>query len=279
MRRRLPAVAPRVIAAIRHSAVLAAALSFVWPGLGQGWAGARRRALLFAVPMMLLAAGGVLVLIVQGRARAFGLLLQPSVLLALLALNVVVLAYRLLAIVDAYRVATSALAAPPARGQTAIAAVLLGVVLGGTLLMHGWLGLVGFKTYDTVAAVFHTAEPTPTPSPTATPAAGRDARPDPGADPDPHARAGLVGQRAARPAADRRRRGPGALEPAHRHHDPAERRYRHRASRDVRDPAQHVQRAASGGPRPGLRLPLLPRAPERAVRLRHGPPRDLPGSR
>ena len=98
-------MASRVGAAIRHSAVLAAALSFLWPGLGQGWAGARRRALLFAAPMMLLVAAALLVLLVQGRARAFGLLLQPGVLLVLLGLNVVVLAYRLLAIVDAYRVA------------------------------------------------------------------------------------------------------------------------------------------------------------------------------
>ena len=171
-------MASRVGAAIRHSAVLAAALSFIWPGLGQGWAGARRRALLFAVPMMLLAAAALLLLIVQGRARAFGLLLQPSVLLVLLGLNLVVLAFRMLAIVDAYRVASRRWPTP-ARGQAAIAAVLLGVVLGGTLLMHGWLGLVGFKTYDTVASIFHTAEPTPTPNPTPTLPPGETPGPTP----------------------------------------------------------------------------------------------------
>jgi LCP family protein required for cell wall assembly len=166
-----------VIAAIRHSAVLAAALSFIWPGLGQGWAGARRRALLFAVPMMLLAALGVLVLIVQGKVRTFGLFIQPSVLLTLLALNVVVLAYRLFAIVDAFRVANRRWP-QPAPGQTAIAAVLLGVVLGGTVLMHGWLGLVGFKTYDTLGAISHPFS-TPTPVPTATPPPGETPGPTP----------------------------------------------------------------------------------------------------
>lgn len=171
-------MAPRVIVAIRHSAVFAAALSFIWPGLGQGWAGARRRALLFALPMMLLAVAAVLVLMVQGRARVVGLLLQPSVLLALLALNLVVLAYRVLAIVDAYRVADRRWPSP-ARGQAAMAAVLLGAVLGGTLLMHGWLGLVGYKTYDTVAAIFHTAESTPTPTPTPTQRPGETAGPTP----------------------------------------------------------------------------------------------------
>ena len=177
-------MASRVGAAIRHSAVLAAALSFLWPGLGQGWAGARRRALLFAAPMMLLVAAALLVLLVQGRARAFGLLLQPGVLLVLLGLNVVVLAYRLLAIVDAYRVANRRWPAA-ARGQTAIAAVLLGAVLGGTLLMHGWLGLVGYKTYDTVASIFHTAEPTPTPSPTPTLPPGETPGPTPEPTPIP----------------------------------------------------------------------------------------------
>ncbi|MGZ6213875.1 MAG: hypothetical protein ACXWMG_02875, partial [Candidatus Limnocylindria bacterium] len=66
-------------ASIRHSAVVAALLSFLWPGLGQGWVGSRRRALMFAVPMILFLGAGLLVMIVQGKARAFGLLLQPGV--------------------------------------------------------------------------------------------------------------------------------------------------------------------------------------------------------
>lgn len=171
-------MASRVGAAIRHSAVLAAALSFIWPGLGQVWAGARRRALLFAAPMMLLVVVAVLVVIVQGKARAAGLLIQPSVLLALLAVNLAVLAYRVFAIVDAYRVANRRWPATE-RGQAATAAVLLGVVLGGTLLMHGWLGLVGYKAYDTVVAVFHSAEPTPTPVPTPTLMPGETPGPTP----------------------------------------------------------------------------------------------------
>ncbi len=171
-------MASRVGATIRRSAVLAAALSFIWPGLGQGWAGARRRALLFAAPMMLLAVAALLVLVAQGKARAFGLLIQPDVLLGLFALNLVVLAYRIFAIVDAYRVANRRWPTP-VRGQAAIAAVLLGVVLGGTLLMHGWLGLVAYKSYDTIVAVFHTSEPTPTPLPTPTLPPGETPGPTP----------------------------------------------------------------------------------------------------
>ena len=186
-----------MIAAIRHSAVIAALLSFLWPGLGQGWVGSRRRAILFAVPMMLFLGAGLLVMIVQGKARALGLLLQPGVLLLLLALNVAILFYRLFAIVDAYRVAARRWPPVAEQGRAAIGLVLLGVLLGGTLLMHGWLGFVGFKTYDTVVAISHpfssptpvpaaslapgeTPGPTPVPTPNATPEAawGDNARLD-----------------------------------------------------------------------------------------------------
>lgn len=160
-------MAPRVIAAIRHSAVIAALLSFVWPGLGQGWAGSRRRALMFAVPMMLLLGAGLLVMIVQGKARSLGLLLQPGVLLLLFALNLAVLIYRLVAILDAYRGAARLWPPIPSHGRASLGLVLLGIVVGSTLLMHGWLGVVGIKAYDTVVAVSHpfsSATPSPPPS-------------------------------------------------------------------------------------------------------------------
>lgn len=167
-----------MIAAIRHSAVVAALLSFVWPGLGQGWVGSRRRAILFAVPMMLFLGAGLLVMIVQGKARALGLLLQPGVLLLLLALNLAILIYRLFAIVDAYRDAARRWPPIPGQGRAAIGLVALGVLLGGTLLMHGWLGFVGFKTYDTVVAISHPFS-SPTPSPAASLAPGETPGPTP----------------------------------------------------------------------------------------------------
>jgi LCP family protein required for cell wall assembly len=177
-----------VISAIRHSASIAALLSFVWPGLGQGWVGSRRRALLFAVPMMLFLAAGLLVMIVEGKARAFGLLLQPGVLLLLLAVNLAVLLLRLAAIVDAYRVAARRWPPITDHGRAAMGLVFLGLVLGITLLMHGWLGFVGYKAYDTVAAISHPFS-SPTPSPAASLAPGETPgptpRPTPVATPEP----------------------------------------------------------------------------------------------
>jgi LCP family protein required for cell wall assembly len=184
-----------VIAAIRHSAVIAALLSFLWPGLGQGWVGSRRRALMFAVPMILLLGVGVLVMIVQGRARALGLFLQPSVLLLLLALNVAVLGYRVYAILDAYRDASRRWPPIPGRGRAAVGLFLLGAVLGGTLLMHGWLGFVGFKTYDTVVAVSHPfSSPTPSPAPSLPPGETPGPTPEPTPVPTPEPAWGANGR-------------------------------------------------------------------------------------
>ena len=68
-------------------------------------------------------------MIVQGKARSLGLLLQPGVLLPLIALNVAVLLYRLFAIVDAYRAAARRW--PPIQYfRAALGLVLLGVVAG-----------------------------------------------------------------------------------------------------------------------------------------------------
>jgi LCP family protein required for cell wall assembly len=177
-----------VISAIRHSAPIAALLSFLFPGLGQGWVGARRRALMFALPMMLFLGAGLLVMIVQGKARGLGLLLQPSVLLLLLALNLAVLLFRMAAIVDAYRVAARRWPPVTSHGRAAIGLVFLGIVLGTTLLMHGWLGVVGFKAYDTVVAISHPfSSPTPSPAPSLAPGEtpGPTPMPTPVATPEP----------------------------------------------------------------------------------------------
>ena len=181
-------MAPRVIAAIRHSAAVAALLSFLWPGLGQGWVGSRRRALIFAVPMMIVLAAGLLIMVVEGRARALGLLLQPTVLLLLLALNLAVLVYRLFAIIDAYRDASGRWPRVTDHSRAALSFIVLGVLLGGTLLMHGWLGFVGFKAYDTVVAISHPfSSPTPSPATSLAPGEtpGPSAVPTPASTPGP----------------------------------------------------------------------------------------------
>jgi LCP family protein required for cell wall assembly len=147
--------------------VLAAALSFVLPGLGQGWLGDFRRGLTLAMPVLLLIGFALGVVVFQGRARALGLLVQPGVLIALLILNAGLLAWRVGAIVDAWRLArrTSPHVVAASRTREVAAATALAVLLAATLGMHVGLGFLGYKTYDTITTVFATPEPSPSPTP------------------------------------------------------------------------------------------------------------------
>jgi LCP family protein required for cell wall assembly len=88
-----------------RSPFAAAFLSLIFPGLGQLYAGAPVRALAFAAgPILVLALGAGTVLRVD-RIALLGFLIDPAVLDALFVINLVVLVYRLVAVIDAYRVA------------------------------------------------------------------------------------------------------------------------------------------------------------------------------
>jgi len=90
----------------RHRSPFAAAfLSLIFPGLGQLYAGAPMRALAFATgPILVLALGAGMVLRID-RIALLGFLIDPTVLDAVFVINLGILLYRLVAIVDAYRVA------------------------------------------------------------------------------------------------------------------------------------------------------------------------------
>jgi polyisoprenyl-teichoic acid--peptidoglycan teichoic acid transferase len=152
----------------RRSASVAAFLSFIVPGLGQMWVGAVTRGILLIVPIVILVGGLAGFVIGEGSARFLGLALQPSALLAILALDLVVLVYRLLAIVDAYRLGRRQTLPETRRGRTTASLSVLVMLLIATLAMHGWIGLVTYKSYDLVANVFvppFAPQPTPEPSP------------------------------------------------------------------------------------------------------------------
>lgn len=80
----------------------AAALSAVIPGLGQLFNGRRRLAALFLVPSLIVIVLGVLLLQSQSPARLAAWVVSPQVLGTLLTLNVLVLAWRLLAVGQAF---------------------------------------------------------------------------------------------------------------------------------------------------------------------------------
>ena len=186
----------------RRSPALAALLSFLFPGLGQAYAGRPLRAILFALPMLLLLIG-LLLALAGGPANLLGMLLRQEVLAALAAVNLALLLYRLAAIIDAYLVARPARLAErgqggtpaPPRGWRGGAALLLVVLLVATAGMHGLLEVYRGPAQRGLAALFHDgqdpadwtlpepgwADASPTPSPPATPAAS----PEPGATPAP----------------------------------------------------------------------------------------------
>jgi LCP family protein required for cell wall assembly len=134
-----------------RSGLVAAILSFLVPGLGQLWAGARRRAGLFLLPVVVLAVGAV-TLLARGQGYLVGVVLQPQVLLGLVILNVALIAFRALAIVDAYRL--------PDRTGTAhrtgrlLANGVVAALVAVVVLTHGALAYVGYQAYDLVTGVF-----------------------------------------------------------------------------------------------------------------------------
>lgn len=89
----------------RRSAFVAAFLSLLFPGLGHAYLGAHRRALGFAAPPILL---GALIAGIAVRLDLFqlaGLAIQEWFIAGLFVINLVALAYRAAAIVDAWRIA------------------------------------------------------------------------------------------------------------------------------------------------------------------------------
>jgi LCP family protein required for cell wall assembly len=165
----------------RPSPNIAALLSFIFPGLGQAYAGEKTRGLLLAVPMI-----GFLLLVVimlaAGTFQLLGLFVRTESLLALLLLNLALFAYRMAAMFDAYRLARDL--AGYGIGARRGSAVLLASLLALSLVIHGVPEYLGaravFFLEENVSPPISvipspsfepepTDEPTPTPSPSPSP--------------------------------------------------------------------------------------------------------------
>jgi LCP family protein required for cell wall assembly len=142
---------------------VAAALSFVWPGLGQWYAGRRREAAIFAIPVAAIALV-VLVWLAEGIERAVIDLLVPGVAIAFVLLVVADGIWRLSAMLHAAQLPHGR-AAVRKRPTNAIVAVL-GVVV---LVSHVWAAAVGWSLYEASGRVFPPVVVAPTPGPSATP--------------------------------------------------------------------------------------------------------------
>lgn len=158
---------------LRASRTLAAVLSFVAPGTGQLLTGRIRAGLLFLIPIALLALGA-LSLVRGDRGAILEILVQPGVFAALIVLDVALLAWRIVAIVDAWWSGSREEQLTPLGTITVLA--LLAVTVG----THALIGSQVLAAQDTVAAVFQDPDageeddgfgdlPEPTPSPTPSP--------------------------------------------------------------------------------------------------------------
>jgi LCP family protein required for cell wall assembly len=129
----------------RPSAALAAALSFVLPGLGQAYAGRTRLGLLFAAPVLILA-GMVLGAVLLGTDVILRTLVIPGALVAVLALDVGLMLWRLVSIGEA------GLAQP--RGRSPFTVALVAILMVATVAMHLWVANVTVAADRALAQVF-----------------------------------------------------------------------------------------------------------------------------
>lgn len=141
----------------RHPA-LAAALSFLFPGLGQAYAGQRKLAALLAVPVLLLIVGIALAFALVGD-RLRNQLLSSSFLVAVLLIDAALLAWRVFAIAQvgfARRVAAPVPAETndESRSRRAASLAFVGLLLVATVAMHAYLGLVVGELNTTLEQVF-----------------------------------------------------------------------------------------------------------------------------
>ncbi len=138
-------IRPRPVRRPDPRAAAAAIFSFVFPGLGQGYNGQWLLAALLAVPVLLLAVLGILVVLSSGS-DILSRLLDSRVLVALIVLDLALLGWRLVAILQAHG----------NRGRltfrtwpTWVTAVLVVV----TVAMHAFPAYYAAKAIDTLGSV------------------------------------------------------------------------------------------------------------------------------
>ncbi|HKB27699.1 MAG TPA: hypothetical protein VKC59_01630, partial [Candidatus Limnocylindrales bacterium] len=128
---------------------VAAILSLLLPGLGQILNGAVRRGLLIALPTVLLVVA-IGVALVGGSRSLLATLVQPSVVLAFVAVNAAFAIYHLFAIGDAFWVSRRRRARATSTGRSV---ALLVIALVTAIGLHGFVGGLGLQAYSTVSTV------------------------------------------------------------------------------------------------------------------------------
>jgi len=172
-----------------RSAFTAAFLSLLFPGLGHAYAGAWYRAVAFAaVPFLLLTLA--LGIAATYQVELVGVVLQPPVLMGVFAGNLIALAYRIVAAVDAYRVTVFLNRFDEGAGRlgpsrTVLAPLSIAGLLAVVLVMGGAHAAVAYydmQALDLVNGIFNpvaddTGNATPEPADSGSSAPGGSADP------------------------------------------------------------------------------------------------------
>ena len=131
------------------SPALAALLSFIFPGLGQIYAGNTRRGLVWAIPMVLVIVAGIL--LVLGGPAAITQLLTAEKAFALIIFDLVFFIYHVAAMVDAYEIARRKRSGPT-RSLTGSGPIALALLISLAIVIHGLPAAVGLVPYWLFAA-------------------------------------------------------------------------------------------------------------------------------
>ncbi len=141
---------------------LAALLSFIFPGLGQAYAGRRVLAAVLALPVALLILGVLVLLNGIGGPMRNGLL-SSGFLVGVIIGNIVLFGWR------SFAIAHAGLATPiPDRHERRTSLLSVAILIVLTIVMHAWVGIVVAHLDDTLRQVFGgnavPNEPVPDPS-------------------------------------------------------------------------------------------------------------------
>lgn len=173
---------------LNPSPALAALLSFLFPGLGQIYAGSVRRGVLWALPMLVFILG-VVWLLIGPKIALVGLITNPQTRVAVLVLNVAFFLYHVAAMVDAYSSAKTERSRGFGRSSSSAAPIALAALVAVTMLLHGVPEVIGMDVDAALNAIGqgHNVVPsfTPRPTPVGTLPPVITPSPDPNATPTP----------------------------------------------------------------------------------------------
>ncbi|MEP7361188.1 MAG: LCP family protein [Chloroflexota bacterium] len=136
---------------LNPSPALAALLSFLFPGLGQIYAGSLRRGVLWAIPMLLFILS-IVWLLIGPKIGLIGLVTNPQTRVAILVLNLAFFLYHVAAMVDAYSLAKTERYRGFGRSSS-LAPIALAALVAVTMLLHGVPEVIGLDVDAAINAL------------------------------------------------------------------------------------------------------------------------------